>query len=153
MNIQIVPLHLIKPYENNVKIHPVKQLEAIANSIKTFGFRQPIVIDRDNVIVAGHARYEAAAALGMSEVPCELADDLTDDQITAYRILDNEIAKQGTTDIKALEIEIGKLPDFNFVPFSFELKPLNKELVKDVKLDTHPVREICKACDGTGYLD
>jgi DNA modification methylase len=121
MNIRKVPLHLLRPYENNVKDHPVKQLEAITNSIKEFGFRQPIVIDKNNVIVAGHARYEAAAALGFDEVPCELAHDLTDEQINAYRILDNEIAKQGTTNISALQTELDKLHNFDFSPFNIEL--------------------------------
>jgi ParB family chromosome partitioning protein len=118
MNIRKLPLHLLRPYENNVKDHPVKQLEAIANSIKEFGFRQPIVIDKNNVIIAGHARYEAAATLGMNEVPCELADDLTDEQINAYRIIDNLIAEQGATNIGVLNHEIAKLSNFDFVPFN-----------------------------------
>ncbi len=125
MNIRMVALHEIKPYENNVKQHPVRQLEAIMHSIQQFGFRQPIVIDRDNTIVAGHARYEAATTIGMQEVPCEIADNLTEQQINAYRILDNEIAKQGYTDESLLKIEMEKLPEFDFTPFNLELPDFN----------------------------
>jgi DNA modification methylase len=121
MNIKMVPLHEIKPYENNVKQHPVKQLESIVQSIRQFGFRQPIVLDKNNVIVCGHARYEAAAALALSDVPCEMADDLTEEQINAYRILDNEIAAQGFTDKTMLSVELAKLPDFDFKPFNLDI--------------------------------
>ena len=134
MNIRQVPLHEIKPYENNVKQHPVRQLESIVQSIRNFGFRQPLVLDKNNVIVCGHARYEAAATLGMGSVPCELAEDLTDEQINAYRILDNEIAKLGTTDHAALQIEIAKLPDFDFKPFNVKLP--NIELQNNATIDT-----------------
>ncbi len=120
MNIRMVPLHEIKPYENNIKQHPVKQLESISHSIKSFGFKQPLVLDRNNVIVCGHARYEAAAALGIESVPCEIADELSEEQISAYRILDNEIAAQGYTDLIKLNVELGKLPDFDFKPFNIE---------------------------------
>jgi DNA modification methylase len=122
----MVPLHLIRPYENNVKQHPVKQLESVANSIKDFGFRQNIVLDKNNVIVAGHARYEAAAALGIQELPCEIADDLTEEQINAYRILDNEIAMQGYTDALKLNIEMAKLPDFDFKPFNLDIPKIGE---------------------------
>lgn len=152
MNIRKIPLHQIKPYENNVKKHPVKQLEAVLQSIKQFGFRQPIVIDKNNVIIAGHARYEAATALGLDEVPCEYADDLSDESVKAYRILDNEIAAQGYTDKVAMNLELLKLPEFDFKPFNLELKPLPD--AKPVKMtDEQIVRDKCLACDGTGYID
>lgn len=121
MNIRMVPLHQIRPYENNVKQHPVKQLESVANSIKDFGFRQNIVLDKNNIIVAGHARYEAAAALGIQQLPCEIADDLTEEQINAYRILDNEIASQGYNDPIKRDIELQKLPKFDFTPFNIDM--------------------------------
>lgn len=126
MNIRSVPVHEIKPYEKNVKKHPVKQLEAIVSSIKKFGFRQPIVIDRNNVIIAGHARYEAAAAMGLTEVPCEYADNLSEEDVKAYRILDNEIAKQGSTDVEMLMQELASMPDFDFSPFNVEFPEIEK---------------------------
>jgi site-specific DNA-methyltransferase (adenine-specific) len=121
MNIRMIPLHEIKPYENNAKQHPVRQLEAIVNSIQQFGFRQPLVITNEKVIVCGHARYEAAATIGLSDIPCEIADDLTEEQLNAYRILDNEIAAMGKTDLVALNIELQKLPDFDFKPFNLDM--------------------------------
>ena len=81
------------PYKNN----PRKNDEAVkyvANSIKEFGFKVPIVIDKDNVIVAGHTRYKASQQLGLKEVPCIVADDLTEDQVYAFRLADNKVGKQ-----------------------------------------------------------
>ena len=142
MKVRMIPLHEIKPYENNTKLHPVKQLESISKSLREFGFRQPIVIDKENTIVAGHARYEAAAALGMSFVPCEIADDLTDQQIMAYRILDNEIAKLGYTDVDALNIELGKMPDFNIGEFGIELPEI--ESIKEGLCNEDEIPELVK---------
>ena len=81
----------IKQYENN----PRKNDEAVkyvAESIKEFGFKVPIVIDKDNVIVAGHTRWKAAKSLNIKEVPCIIADDLSDQQIKAYRLANNKVA-------------------------------------------------------------
>lgn len=127
MNIKPVAVSKIKPYENNVKVHPTFQLDAIVKSIKDFGFRQPLVIDKNNTIVCGHARFEAAVQLGMEFVPCEMADDLTDEQINAYRLLDNEIAKQGTTNLEKLQLELDKLPSFDFKAFNIEFPKLQLE--------------------------
>ena len=147
MNIRMIPLHEIKPYENNVKQHPVRQLESLSNSVKRFGFRQNIVLDKNNVIVAGHARYEAAAALGLSELPCEIADDLTDEEINAYRILDNEIASQGYTDLIKLNVELEKLPNFDFVPFNVAFDPINIEVPTLTESEPKPEKLIvCPSC-------
>ena len=140
MNIKMIPLHEIKPYENNVKQHPIKQLESIVQSIRQFGFRQPLVLDRYNTIVCGHARYEAAATLGIENVPCEIAEDLSEERINAYRILDNEIAKQGHTDLAALNIEMAKLPDFDFSPFNLDIPKI--EQIKDGLCDADDVPAI-----------
>ena len=137
MNIRMVPLHEIKPYENNVKQHPVRQLQSIVESIRLFGFRQPLVLDRHNTIVCGHARYEAAATLGIENIPCEMADNLSEEQINAYRILDNEIASQGYTDLIKLNVELEKLPDFDFKPFNVAFDP--------PKIDVDPISTEPKA--------
>ena len=81
----------IKPYEKN----PRKNDEAVkyvAESIKQFGFKVPIVIDSHDIIVAGHTRWKAAKKLGLSEVPCIVADDLNDEQIKAFRLADNKVS-------------------------------------------------------------
>lgn len=140
MKILHVPIEKIIPYENNVKDHPDKQIKSIAKSIKDYGFRQPIVIDKDNVIVAGHARYDAAKLLKLKEVPCELADDLTEKQIIQYRILDNEIAKQGSVNIDNLQIEIAKIPDFDFGEFNIEIPSI--EIINPGLYDEDDVPEI-----------
>ena len=106
MNIITKQISDLIPYENNPKIHTDRQIEQIAKSIElTKGLRQPIVIDKNNVIVCGHGRYMAAKKLGYKEVPCELVDDLTDDEIKAYRLIDNRIA-QGEFDI---DLEVSEL--------------------------------------------
>lgn len=91
MNIKEIKLIDLKAYKNNAKVHNEKQIEMIAESIRQFGFRQPLVIDRNNEIVVGHGRYFAAKKIGLLKVPCEYADDLTDDQIKAYRLVDNKL--------------------------------------------------------------
>ena len=83
-------INSIKPYEKNQKQHPKKQVEQVAASIKEFGFNQPIVIDKQGVIIAGHGRYEAAKLLGMEDVPV-LEVDLTEQQAKAYRLADNKL--------------------------------------------------------------
>ena len=79
-------------YKNNPRIND-RAVEPVANSIKTFGFKQPIVIDKSNIIIAGHTRYKAALSLGLEKVPCLIADDLTEDQVKAYRLVDNKTAE------------------------------------------------------------
>lgn len=118
MNIITKNISDLKPYENNPKIHTDRQIEQIAKSIElTKGLRQPIVIDKNNVIIAGHGRYLAAKKLGLNEVPCELVDDLTDDEVKAYRLIDNRIA-QGEIDLDLEMQEIDNididLSDFDF---------------------------------------
>ena len=81
----------IKPYEKNAKAHPKKQVEQIAASIKSFGFVQPLVVDKNNVIVIGHGRLEAAKLLGMTEVPTISVENLSDEEVKALRLADNKL--------------------------------------------------------------
>lgn len=90
MEIELVPIDEVKPYANNAKAHPAEQVEKIANSIREFGFSQPVVATRDGVVVVGHGRLEAAKLLQMDEVPV-LYVDLTDEQARAYRLADNKL--------------------------------------------------------------
>ena len=103
-------LNEIKPYEKN----PRKNDEAVryvANSIKEFGFKVPIVIDKDGVIVAGHTRYKAAKELGLESVPCIIADDLTPKQINAFRIADNKTSDKALWDNDLLGEELKNIMD------------------------------------------
>lgn len=109
----------LRPYEKN----PRKNDEAVkyvAESIKQFGFKVPIVIDRDGVIVAGHTRWKAAKKLKMSTVPCIVADDLTDEQIKAFRLADNKVSEKAEWDFDLLAEEIGDLVDFDMTVFGFD---------------------------------
>ena len=106
MKIVYMAVDDLKPYENN----PRKNDEAVryvANSIKEFGFKVPIIITKDREIVAGHTRLKAAKRLKMKEVPCIIADDLTEEQIKAFRLADNKVAEFAEWDFDALAKEIG----------------------------------------------
>lgn len=124
MNIVEKSISELKPYPKNPKIHSEKQIQQIASSITlTKGLRQPIVIDKDNYIVCGHGRYLAAQKLGYKTVPCELIDNLTDDEIRAYRLIDNRIS-EGEYDLSLefeelseIELDMG---EFDFETFSMD---------------------------------
>ena len=105
------------PYQNNPRRND-KAVDAVAASIKQFGFKQPIVIDKDNVIVCGHTRYKAAQKLRLKEVPCIMADDLTDDQIKAFRLADNKTAELAEWDFPLLDLELADI-DLDMSEFGF----------------------------------
>lgn len=98
----------IIPYENNPR-HNDNAVDYVANSIKEFGFRVPIIIDKDNVIVTGHTRLKACEKLGIDKVPCIYADDLTEDQIKAFRIADNKVSEFASWDLEKLDLELGDI--------------------------------------------
>ena len=110
----------LTPYPANAKKHPDEQVDHIANSIREFGFRQPIVVDADNVVVIGHGRLMAARKLGLESVPVVRADDLTDEQIKALRLADNK-TNESEWDFAALEAELAELAlDFDMSDFGFD---------------------------------
>ncbi len=110
MKIEQRPLAEIKPYEKNPRLNDAA-VDAVAESIRRFGFRQPIVVDSDGVIVCGHTRYRAAQTLGLAEVPVHVATDLTPEQIRAYRIADNKTAELAEWNLELLPIELAELKD------------------------------------------
>jgi len=103
----------IRPYPNNPR-HNAPGVDAVAASIKEFGFKVPIIIDSEGEIVAGHTRILAAEQLGLKKVPCIIADDLTEAQIKAFRIADNKVAEATTWDPALLTIELQELAEMNF---------------------------------------
>lgn len=120
MKVIDIDINLLKEYENNPRNND-GAVDAVAESIKQFGFKVPIVIDRDNVIVAGHTRLKAARKIRLEKVPCIVADDLTPEQIKAYRLADNKTAELAEWDFSALEIELAELEsDFDMSDFGFE---------------------------------
>ncbi len=110
MKIEVLPVQTLKPYENNPRNND-SAVDAVANSIKTFGFKNPIIIDRNNVIICGHTRYRAAQKLGVDAVPCIVADDLTPEQIKAFRLADNKVAEIATWDNALLAVELEDLAE------------------------------------------
>lgn len=105
MKIEIKPVNSIRPYENNPRKND-HAVDKLAESIKAYGFRQPIVIDANGVIVCGHTRWKAAKQLGMKEVPCHVATDLTPEQVKAYRVADNRMSEISDWDMDSLIAEI-----------------------------------------------
>ena len=110
----------LTPYAGNAKKHDSTQIANVAESIRQFGFVQPIVIDRDGVIVIGHCRALAAKKLGMKEVPCVCVDDLTPEQVNALRIVDNK-SNESEWDLDILPDELAEL-DFSDFDFNFGLE-------------------------------
>ncbi|MBL8757324.1 MAG: ParB N-terminal domain-containing protein, partial [Phycisphaerae bacterium] len=98
----------VRPYERNPRVND-GAVEAVARSITEFGFRQPIVVDADGVIVVGHTRWKAAQRLGLSEVPVHVAEGLSAEKARAYRIADNQTANIAEWDLNLLPLELGDL--------------------------------------------
>lgn len=121
MDIKIVSIDSIKPYENNPRNNSAA-IDKVASSIKEFGFKQPIVVDSDGVIIVGHTRYKAAKKLNMQEVPVLYASDLTNEQVKAYRLADNKTAEFSEWDAELLCEELQDLynASFDMSPFGFE---------------------------------
>ena len=117
----------IKEYENNPRKNDMA-VDALANSIKEFGFNQPIVIDKNNVIVCGHTRLKASKKLGLKKVPCVKLDNLTDEQVKAYRLADNKTAELSDWDFSLLANELEELSDIDMNEFGFDIDALGREL-------------------------
>lgn len=120
IKIEYLALSDIKPYENNPRMND-DAVKYVANSIKEFGFKVPIIIDQNNVIVAGHTRLKAAEKLGLKTAPCVRANDLTENQIKALRLADNKVSEFSRWDLEKLGTEINnlKIQDFDLGEFGF----------------------------------
>jgi chromosome partitioning protein parB / adenine-specific methyltransferase len=110
----------VKPYPNNPRNND-DGVEAVANSIKEFGWQQPIVVDKDNVIIVGHTRYKVAKKLGMDKVPVVVASNLSDEQVRAYRLADNKTGELTDWDMGLLDDELADIADIDMSDFGFDL--------------------------------
>lgn len=110
----------LKMYEKNPRKND-DAVKYVMASIKEFGFKVPVIIDKDNVIVCGHTRVKGAKELGIDEVPCIIADDLTDEQIKAFRLADNKVSEFALWDFELLNEELDELADFGMQEFGFGL--------------------------------
>lgn len=151
MKITHLNVNLLKPYERNPRNNG-DAVKYVVASIRNFGFKVPIVIDSDNVIVSGHTRYKAALELGLSEVPCIVADDLTDEQIKAFRLADNKVAEFAQWDVQGLNLELESL-DFDMGDFGFlDSIAIDWDNVTDLSEETYDKPEKPeKKCPECGY--
>lgn len=126
MNIVNVNINEIIPYEKNPRIND-HAVEYVANSIKEFGFKVPVVLDKNNVIVTGHTRIKACEKLGIKEIPCIYADDLTEEQVKAFRLADNKVGEIAQWDFDLLDIELDDILDIDMQDFGFQDEILDTE--------------------------
>lgn len=133
MNIIEKPINEVIPYEKNPRIND-NAVPAVMKSIEEFGFKVPIVIDKNGTIVTGHTRLKAAKKLGMKTVPCIVADDLTPEQIKAFRLADNKVAEAAEWDMELLNEEIDGIVDIDMSDFNFSDitdSPSSEDVVED----------------------
>ena len=134
MKVKTIKIDEIIPYVRN----PRQNKDAIAKvsaSLKEFGWQQPIVVDKDMVVIAGHTRLEAARTLGMDKVPVQIAEDLTDAQVKAYRIADNRVSQEAEWDLDLLKLELADLDnlDYDLLLTGFDDDELNGMLIEAVE--------------------
>jgi len=129
MQIKLAEISSIKPYENNPRKLSEQAIQKVAMSLKEYGFRQPIVVDKNMVIVAGHTRYKASKKLGLKQVPISVIDNLSEEQINAYRIADNRTAEESEWDSELLKMEIKELEAKDF---KLDLLGFNEDQLNDI---------------------
>jgi len=153
------PIDKIRPYEGNPRVIPQIAIEKVAASIREFGWRQPIVVDEDGVILVGHTRLRAARQLGHSTVPVHVAHGLTKDQARAYRLADNRVGEETEWDLEALKLELQDLgshrADLVLTGFDAEyltelLDPPGPEAPTDFKAFDETIETNCE-CPKCGY--
>ena len=128
MKIVEIEVKKLIPYVRNQKKHPEEQIKKIMASIKEFGFKQPVIVDKENVIVVGHGRVLASERLGIEKVPCIVADDLTEAQIKAYRIADNKL-NESQWDMEMLAVDMQEIIDLGI---EVELTGFESEDIEDL---------------------
>lgn len=151
MTIIQIPTNKVIPYEKNPRKND-PAVEAVANSIRQFGFKVPVIIDKNNVIVCGHTRVKAAKKLGLDTVPCIVADDLSEEQIRAFRLADNKVSELAEWDFTMLDEELELIKDIDMEQFGFEKKAATPEDVKEDDYDpTDILQEDPKSKPGEMY--
>lgn len=129
LEIKYIPIDDIKPYKNNPRLNE-EAIPYVMNSIKEFGFKNPIILDKNNVIVAGHTRLESAKKLDMEEVPVIYADDLIEEQVKAFRLADNKVAEKSMWDYTKLDEELENVLDIDMSMFDFDIN--NESYIDDL---------------------
>jgi ParB-like chromosome segregation protein Spo0J len=144
IHVEVWPIERVLPYPGNPRAIPETAIEAVAASLREFGWRQPIVVGPDGVVVAGHTRLKAAERLGLETVPVHVAQNLSAAQLRAYRLADNRVGEHSSWDAAALSFELGELraDGFDLAPLGFEVEPLNESAER---VDGSPAEPIAKA--------
>ena len=138
LNIEYMGLNEIIPYEFNPRFND-EAVEKVAESIKAFGFKVPVIIDTNNVLIAGHTRIKASEKIGLKEIPVIRATDLTDEQVKAYRLADNKVAEFSEWDYELLESELSDILNMDMEAFGFEELFDEMEAESDIDLYTDKV--------------
>ncbi len=120
MKIIELSIEELKPYEKNPRKNE-NAVKYVAESIREFGFKVPIIIDKNKVIIAGHTRYKAAIELKLKNIPCIIADDLTEEQIKAFRLVDNKVAETSAWDVNLLDFELDDILNIDMSNFGFDV--------------------------------
>lgn len=139
MEVKNFRLDELKPYEKNPRRND-RAVDSVAKSIEQFGFKIPIVVDADNVIIAGHTRYKAAKKLRLEFVPCVIADDLSPEQVKAFRLVDNKTAELATWDFEKLGEELNSLASELTDGFSFDT-PQDESTDLAVEIQSTPTKQ------------
>lgn len=127
MTISFVKINEVTPYENNPRKND-NAVDKVAESIKKFGFQNPIIVDKNMVIIAGHTRYKASQKLGLKEIPVIVAENMTEEQAKAYRLVDNKTSEFAEWDMNALNAELYKLMDaFKMEDFGFDIDDISPD--------------------------
>ena len=158
MNVEMMNIEDVIPYKSNPR-NNAEAVHYVKKSIEKFGFKVPIVIDKHNIIVAGHTRHKASLELGLKKVPVIKADDLTDEQVTAFRIADNKVSEFSEWNFSELKTELSKINDIDMSDFGvrdIESEFYDSEDVPDpdALLDDYeePEKKQCR-CPECGHVD
>lgn len=152
IEIKYIPIDDIKPYINNPRLNE-EAIPYVMNSIKEFGFKNPIILDKNNVIVAGHTRLESARRLDMKEVPVIYADDLSEEQVKAFRLADNKVAEKSMWDYTKLDEELDSILDIDMSMFDFDINTDDLELDYDNENEVEDINKKLCRCPKCGHIN
>lgn len=156
MEVRNMNIDDIKPYDNNPRDND-KAVESTANSIKEFGWQQPIVVDKDMVIIVGHTRYKAAKKLGYKEVPVVVASNLNKEQVRAYRLADNKTGELAEWDLSLLDEELESIIDIDMSDYGFNFDDTEVDHIdvsdKDLSETFNEKYELKVTCDNESQLE
>lgn len=137
--IRIISIEEVKPYDKNPR-NNAEAVKYVARSIEAYGFKQPIVVDKDNVIIAGHTRWLAAKSIGMKDIPAIIADDLSEEEVKQYRLVDNKVAELATWDFGLLEEELSGI-DIDMSEFGFDSADFSNAFQDEIIDDEYDEQE------------